>query len=156
MRRIDIEAPTLEEAKTRIRQQLPAGAAISSEEIVSEGAAHSVDGTGETVDIAVATLKRRIPESATILTQEILQVPELCTVKIRANSAEEACQKALATASPGKRVYVVDRMQRGRRGLFGIGRTPHVYHVQLATEARVRLTYRENARIRADVAIPDR
>jgi ankyrin repeat protein len=141
-----VEADTLEEARAIAKSRLPKGWKVSSEKIVASGTPKSVGGQGTTVEDAFARLEKEIPPGSTIITREQRGQPDRTTVESLAFDEDSATRLAAQKAPGYDRRESVQLSKPGFKGIFGIGRKPHLFHVTLARDARVSITYKEKAK----------
>lgn len=175
-RTIDVEADSLEEARLQLKSRIPRGLQLLSQKIISNGEPIRIEGVAETVEKAFQEASIGLPSSANIIEKKVLIAPESTVVVVGSFREDDAKMSAKYTGEEsalGKLHAVVDEKRylalarklsgrfvqvrattlskTGNKGLFGIGKTPDSYEVQLAQQAVVEIHCRKKAIIRASV-----
>jgi hypothetical protein len=96
---IEVEADSLEEAREKIKSQIPTGLHLLSEEIISDGepvikTKQTIQTEAETLEEAREQLKSQTPEGFQLLSEKIISDGKPKTVKGVANTADAAFAKA--------------------------------------------------------------
>ena len=148
---LNIESDTLEQGKRRVRDQIPAGLHLLTEKVVSVGELKTVTATGNTVEVALRQARGEVPSDATVLEAKIIAEPGEVVVRCDAFSEEEAQAAIKKTVQAGAKVGAVRLVASGKRGLFGIGKSPNQYEADVVQAAVVELNHKAKAKIEARV-----
>lgn len=152
--KIDIEAESLEEAKEKVRSQIPEGLFLLSEHVISDGKPKSLTTIADTLDAAHKNAHQRVPPNATIIHEKELYSPAHYAITITAfdesKGESEAKERVRIKWGAVAAVKGFELKNRGKRGFFGIGRTPNQYEADVFQQAVVEITYKEKALIRAN------
>jgi HEAT repeat protein len=148
---IEIEADTLEQAREQVKSQIPEGLCLLSEAVVSDGRSGTVNAFADTTEEAYAKAQTEIPIQADVLEKTELAAPERKVITVEAFDEQGAASSARweARREFGKTAIVksVKLITMGRKGLFGIGKTPNQYEAELLQPATVEVTYKMKAKI---------
>ena len=139
---IEIEADTVKDA----RRKLNTNELIVLEELIlCYGRVENIEASADTVEEAFTKAQGKVPAGAKIETQNIKIAPKRVTLQVQGDNEESAGKgKAEVIAS-------VSLLTKGRRGFWGLGKTPNVYEVVIFQPAVVELRFRERAKIRVKV-----
>jgi hypothetical protein len=149
---LEIEADTLEDARAEIAAQMPRGFALKSEAIVSSGTPETTEARAETADEAFKKAERAIPRNAKILERAVVSEPQMRVSMVDGFDVDAAKAQASDALAADETIKNVSLASTGRKGVFGIGRTPNQYEVRIARQAHVRITHRQKVRLDAEIA----
>ncbi len=147
-------ADTLEEAREKLRRNLPAGAELVSERILCDGRPQNLTACADTTEKALEKARRQIDREAVILEEKVLTAPERKVVLIEAFDQPSAAASAARQAQnllPGSNTTVrsLERVAAGSRGVLGMGKRPDRYEAVLLRQAEVAITYQGRVKITA-------
>ena len=160
---IEAEGPSLEAARLVLQQKLQPGHVMIKETVLSDGSSKKVSGSGSSLEQARQQAQSKIPANATIEKVNVIREP---TTEVRAVEAfDEGEARKKAGVSLPHRIESISIAQAGRKGIFGIGRSPSRFSVTEITQSRFSVTitapaevefiYRPLVTIRAIAATPD-
>jgi ankyrin repeat protein len=129
---------TSAEALEKLLLGLEPGLFILSRRTAAERAV-SAKAYGDTVDAALAQVRKGVPAGAVGVTETVVHEPQSRDVEVQGFGQAEG--EAAAKAKAGK----------GKRGFFGIGRKPDTFKARLFHQAKVKIVYRVPASATADV-----
>jgi hypothetical protein len=176
---IEVEADTLDEARVQLKSCIPEGSILISQDELSVGKPKVVFGIADTVDMAFQQASSGLPSSIIILEKKVLSTPEFQVV-INDSFTEDATKmyafhKGLESVlrnlhstlnEKRYRTFALKRQQElvkikamtitehGKHGVFGIGKKPNSYKIEIAQQAVVEIRYKKKASIRALVLDP--
>lgn len=150
-REIVVEAETIEEARGKLKRQVPEGLRIVSETTISDGKPRTITAFGDTTDSALAKCKAQIPSGARIIEVHEPVKPDKKIVVIDEYDADSAKSKVEETLEQRASIESVELKRRGTKGFLGFGKTPHSYEVRIEERAVARITIDEHAKIRARI-----
>lgn len=131
-----IVAKSLIEAREKIEAHIPIGYQLISEEIVSDGTPKTVQATGDTIDVALALARGKLPQNADVI--EIKENDaEVTSFKLIVDAFDEQSAKSKAELEAKRRtsnrvtVQGIQVAVAGNRGWFGFGRKASQYDIEL-------------------------
>lgn len=148
---IEVQADSLEEAKEKIRAQIPEGLQLLSEEVISNGKPKIIKCTSDTLEAAFETARSKIPVGADVVGRKELSAPEKKVITVEADDEQTARVQAERQIGSTERVEGITLIELGKKGLLGIGKKPNRYEIQVFRQAIVEVTYREKVKIRATI-----
>jgi len=149
---VEVEADSLEEAREKVRSQIPEGLRLLSEEVVSDGNPKTLHGVADTIEGAFEQGLSRIPPSASIVQKEVTVSPTVQTVTVEAFDEQTAMRLVEQRAPPYAKITGLVLKTQGRKGFLGIGKKrPDYYEAQVLPMAIVKITYKEKVKIRATI-----
>ena len=148
---IEVEADSLEEAKRLVRAQVPEGLQLLSEKVVSDGKPKTVTATADTVEAALEKARGKVPGDAAVLETKVVAEPGEEVVGAEAFSEEEAKAAMKKELKTGAQLRSVRLVVPGKKGFFGIGKTPNQYEGEVCQQAVVKLTHTTRAKIAAQI-----
>lgn len=132
---IKLEANSLEEARRKVKTD---ELIILEEFILCHGKVETIEAVGDTVEEAFIKAQSKVPAEAKA-EQKIKVAPKRITLRVQGDDEESiGKEKAEVIAS-------VSLLKKGRKGLWGFGRTPNVYEVVISQQAVVELRFQEQA-----------
>lgn len=148
---VEVQADSLQEAREKVRAQVPEGLHLVSQKVVSTGKPKTVKCASDTMQDAFTRAFGKVPAGADILEKRELRVPERSLVVVEAYDEQTARAEAQRQIGKTARVEGIALTEHGSKGLFGIGRKPNRYDVQVFQQAIAAITYREQVKIRATI-----
>lgn len=152
---IEVEADSLEDARTQLKARIPVGFHLLSEKIISDGKTLTVKVIADTRQDAFVKAEGQIPPGATVLEKrELISSEQKVIVEAfdEENARREAVQKARSEFGGNATVKSVKLIQEGKKGFLGIGKQPHQYEAELLHDkAAVQITYKIKVRISAKI-----
>jgi hypothetical protein len=139
---IEIEADSLEEARRALYTD---DVLVLEESILTHAKIGTVESVADNAEGAFEKARERIPPKAKIETQTVKLAAKRVVLQVEGND-EESAGKGKAEV-----IESVSLHKKGRKGLFGFGRTPNVYDVVISQPAVVEVRFRERARLQAIV-----
>ena len=148
---IEVEATSLEEARTLLERKIPKGMELLSEQVLSDGMQNSLKGVADTMEAAFEQAQSNIPSGAEIIGKSEVAFPAEKRITIEAFDEENAMEKAKREVGNTASVRSADLIATGRKGFLGIGKKPNHYEVRFSQLAVVEVTFKEKARLRAAI-----
>jgi len=148
---IEVEADTLKEAKEQVKSKIPNGLHLISEKILSDGKPKTVKAIAETLEKAYVKAESEIPNNAHIIKKKELSAPKLEKISFE---SEDDSKAQIYIKKQVDKTTVVKELQltiQGRKGFLGIGKKLNQYCADVLHQAVVKVTYKTNARICAQV-----
>ncbi|MHB8136148.1 MAG: hypothetical protein ACYDH1_18220 [Anaerolineaceae bacterium] len=145
---IAIIANSLPEARIKIKAQIPAGLDLISEKVISEGGIKEINMFGESTQAAFAEAESKIPDYAEALSK--MEIRESKNYKIMVEAFDEAEAKKEAEELTKKSSEVLKGIRMvtpGKSGLFGMGKKPNQYEVEILQKALVEVKYKQRAEV---------
>jgi hypothetical protein len=152
-RTIEVEANSLEEARQQLISQIPEGLHLLSEKVLLDGKLRTLKATADTTEKAFVRAQSQIPHDVEIIEKKELTaaVRNVITVEAFDERNAEILDKRAYQPSKVVTVKSVKLAIRGSKGLFGIGKKPHQYEVEVLQQAVVEITYKTKAKISARI-----
>ena len=148
---IEVEADSLEEARERIKSQIPADSQLLNEEVISSGTTRSIKGIADTTEAAFEKAQSKVPSSAETMDKKVLVNPGRRTVKVEAFDEYNGMALLKPQLNKSVRVEKLILVSPGSKGFLGIGKSPNSYEAQIVQQAIIEITYKEKVKIRATV-----
>ncbi|GAH39302.1 unnamed protein product, partial [marine sediment metagenome] len=139
---IEVEAETLEEARQKVKSQIPEGYALRSEQIISSGREKTVQAVANTTEEAFAKARGKILAGVKIIEEKELNAPERNIITVETfypkNIAENhVWSEARRQLGDKAEVKNVELLTVGSKGFLGMGKKPNVYQAEIYKQARV-------------------
>jgi hypothetical protein len=132
---IKLEASSLEEARRGVKTD---EVILLDEFILCHGKVETIEAVGDTVEEAFIKAQSKVPAGAKT-ERKIKVAPKRITLQAQGDDEESVGkEKAKVIAS-------VSLLKKGRKGLWGFGRTSNVYEVVISQQAVVELRFQEQA-----------
>jgi hypothetical protein len=148
---IEIEAESLDEARCRIEEHIPEGFCLISEKIISDGRPRTVKALADTTREAFEKALIQVPSDGNVLEKKEIVTPEQRSIVVDAFDEQKAIsyarQQSISQSGNAIVVNSVKLVTAGRKGIFGLGKTPHKYEVEIFRQAAVEIGYKTKARI---------
>jgi len=144
---VEVEAETLEEARSRVRLQVPEGLHLLREEVVSDGMPRTVQGVADAVEAAYADAQSHVPAGAHIIDKRQLLAPAQKVITVEAPDEQSAMKDVASQAGDSATIKSLHMVAPGRRRLLVFGKTPNLYKARVFQQAVVEVTYQAPARI---------
>lgn len=100
---------------------------------------------------ALNQVKKGIPSNITDIKEEIVREPRKASVEVIAFDSEQAKGRAVNSSEESVDIKKIDLAKKGSHGLFGFGKKPNIYNVELFYQAIVRIDYEYPAEIIAEI-----
>lgn len=142
-RLIELEADTVEEAERKLKNINEL--IVLEWFVVCRELVEIVEAVAETVEAAFMKAQSKVPAGAKIETRDVKTDAKQITLRVQADSEESA------GAGKAEMITSVSLLKKGRKGLFGFGKTVNVYQVVVSQKAWVELKFRVRAKLRARV-----
>ncbi len=146
-----IEGESIEEVRAEALAKTPPGLAILSETVLASGSPNMIGGLGETADEAAARARREVPPDTKIIWERLRDAAERKILEVQAwdrSSAEEKVKKKINHTC---RIERIEMTAAGRKGVFGIGKTPNTYSAAVFQPAVYDVAFQGRARIRVEI-----
>lgn len=147
LKKIVLEADSLEEAKTKVKsQEREEGLPVLYEKVLCDGKEKTITASADTMEEAFAKAEKELPNDANILEKKQVSAPQTRVTTIEAFDE----QSARSQASKGvKTSRIVDTKLKtmGKKGFLGKAKTPNQYEVTEFEPAKVEITYKPKAKI---------
>jgi len=146
---IVIIADSLPEARRKIKAQIPEGLDLISEKVITEGGIQEINMFGESTQAAFAEAESKIPDYAEALTKK--EIRESKNYKIMVEAFDEAGAKKVAEEATKKSSELIKGIRMvtpGKSGLFGMGKKPNQYEVEILQKALVEVKYKQRAEVK--------
>jgi hypothetical protein len=145
---IEVEAGSLEEARKQAESQVPEGLRVVSEMILSDGKPKSIMGVADTIGAAFEEAENKLPSGVEVVDRQQIQKPMRRAVTVEAADEQSARTQVEQGIAKNARVEEVTLKKLGKKGVFGMGRKPNLYEVQVFEQAAVEIKYKKKAKIR--------
>jgi len=145
---IVIIADSLQEARRKIKAQIPEGLELISEKVITEGGIKEINMFGESTQAAFAEAESKIPDYAEALSK--LEIRDSRNFKIMVDAFDEEGAKKEADEMTKKSSEVLKGIRMvtpGKSGLFGMGKKPNQYEVEILQKALVEVKYKQRAEV---------
>ena len=145
---IVIIADSLPEARRKIKAQIPEGLDLISEKVITEGGIKEINMFGDSTQTAFAEAESKIPDYAEALSK--MEIRESRNFKIMVNAFDEEGAKKEAEEVTKKSSEVLKGIRMvtpGKSGLFGMGKKPNQYEVEIQQKALVEVKYKQRAEV---------
>jgi hypothetical protein len=152
---IEVEAESLEEARERIESQIPDGAYLLSERVVCDGKPNTVKAIAETTEAALAKAQDEMPLDALVIRKTILVAPERTATIVEAFDEQSARTQVEGSIEHSTIIENLTLATSGKKGVFGIGKTPNLYRADIFHRAVVEIVFKANAKISATIGQPE-
>jgi hypothetical protein len=139
---IEIEADSLEEARHKL---YTADLIVLEETIICHGKVETIEAIADTVEAAFKKAQTKVPTAGKIEARKTQLTPKRITLLVQADDEEGAGK------DKAELITSVSLFKKGRKGIWGFGRTSNLYEVVVSQPAVVELTFREKTKIRARV-----
>ena len=153
---IEITAESLEEARTQVKSKISSGMSILSETIISDGTQKTSYAYAETTEAAFTRAESRVPSGAKVMKRRVTKKPSKKIIKISAYDESSARLKAQLKPGSIETIEKIILTVPGRKGIFGIGKKPNLYEVEIFHPAEVEIVYKSKAQIQAKVGYVNR
>lgn len=141
-RTINVEAETLGEAKSKVCEDK---LIVLDECILCHGKVETIEAVADTVEEAFIRAQSRMPAGAKTEAQKVKVAPKRVTLQVQGDN-EESAGKGRAEV-----IASLSLLKKGRKGIWGFGKTPNVYEVVISQQAVVELRFREQVKLRVRV-----
>jgi len=149
---VDVESDSLEEVRKQLRLRTPNGCHMHSETVVSDGKPRTARAAAETTQAAFADAEKQIPSGAIVLEKRELAAAQRHRPVLDAFEPQGA-RDLLGKLYPSPAmINRIELTKPGKRGIFGIGRTPGQYEAEVWQPAVVEILYKTMARMTAKIA----
>ena len=136
--KLQVQAKTLAEARSKIQAQLPPAAAIIVERILG---AMTVTATGESENIAYQEAEAQVPQGAEIIARQLLALPTVRTATASAFDTAVAQASIQGKLGAGEIVRSFRAIQEPKAGFLGFGRKVGNYQADIFRPAKTAVTY---------------
>lgn len=151
VKKIKVEADSVEEAKKKLKSQIPKGYYVLSEIVSTPRGARTIKGSGETADLAFKNALMGQPPGTRVIEKKELGQPGQKTITIEAYNENGAIAKAKQVIGQPASVRTCKLKSEGKKGFLRIGRKPHLYEVEIFQLAVVEVTINDKAIIWATI-----
>ncbi len=151
---VEIEADSLKDARRQARAQIPQGLAMISEKILSDGRTLAKEGVAQTEEAAFKLARQGVPPGAKIVEEQVAKEGGHKTFTVQGFTDEEAMDCAKRAISPTARLENIGMKNPGKKGFWGIGKTPHQYEARFFQPAVVKVVYKFPVKIRVEYGDP--
>ncbi|NTW44751.1 MAG: hypothetical protein HGB14_10060 [Anaerolineaceae bacterium] len=145
---IVIIADSLPEARRKIKSQIPEGLDLISEKVITEGGIEESNAWGETTQAAFEKAESKLPGYAEALSKT--EYHESKILKIMVEAFDEAGAKTESEGVIKKSSGLLKSIRMvtpGKSGLFGMGKKPNQYEVEILQQAFVGIKYKQRAEV---------
>jgi hypothetical protein len=146
---IEVEAESLEEAEKQINAQIPDGFALLSKKVLSDGKQKTVKAVAETAEAAWAKVQAGLPANAEIINKTELVPPGKQYFKVDAFDEQGVKAQVGNTIGETRSIKSIKQIVAPKKGLWGVGKSPGTYNVEVMQQGVVEVTYQAPVRIRA-------
>jgi hypothetical protein len=151
---IEVEAESLEEVTKKIKAQTPEGFQLISQKIVSDGRSRTVKAMAETTEAAFAKAQNEIPSCASVIQKRVNIAHERFAMRIKAFDEQNARAQAVGKIGTTSIINTLKLVTLGKKGLFGVGKTPNEYEAEILQQAVVEIDFKIKAKISASIGKP--
>ena len=149
---VDIEANSLDEARTQLRSQLPEGYFILSQKVLADGSDESIAATAQSMEEAFLQAESQLPANARGVVKREIRTAREDSACVEGFDEEAARCQAAARSEGEHTITKVELTQQGKRGFLGFGKKPNKYTCRVLHHAKVEIRYRRKPRISAEIA----
>ncbi len=149
---IKVEADSLKKAREQLKAQIPANFHLLSEKVVSDGKPKTIKLSSDTLEKAFETAIRKVPRGVEIISRKTLSTPEQKLIIIEAFDDKAARVEAKRQIGKTAKVKDVKLVEHGTKGVFGIGKKPNRYEIQVLHPAVVEIVYKGKVKISATIS----
>jgi len=147
--KLQITAETLSIAKEKLLEEIPNGFFLIS--MIETGPRKmSTKASSETINEALNQVRKGIPSNISNTKEEIVREPRKANVEVIAFDSEQAKRRAVRSEESVD-IKKVELVKKGSQGLFGFGKKPNEYNVELFYQAIVEIYYEYPAEIIAEI-----
>lgn len=154
---IEFQADTLELAREQLQDFISDGKRLISEKVISDGKG-SVSKQAVSEEIAFEQARNELPENAEVLAETVIEESLRELAIVESFDEKEAVDQLRQQA---KKKYGVHGLvvnfkfhQAGSKGFAGMGKKPDRYEGEIVRKARVSISYKRTAIIRAEIGPP--
>lgn len=141
LKRVDIQAESLEEATWQAESAVTEGLFVLSKRVLSNGEPTTSRGEGPTKEEATARAESAVPADARVLgTQEVTRARQR-VVAVDAFDEKNARKQVDGETEEGERILSLHLVTEGKSGLLGIGKKPGRYEAELHQPSVVVIRY---------------
>lgn len=144
---IEVEAETLEEARSMLRSSIPEGFEIITEQILSDGSPQTQQATGITIEAAFIKAEYSVPKGAEIIERREITSPTVKTITVDAPTEQQAKAQVEQRLDVSCSIDAIVLTKRGETRFLGIGRLPNQYQVTILQHGIVEITYKVKVKI---------
>ncbi|MBN1155462.1 hypothetical protein JXB12_11140 [candidate division KSB1 bacterium] len=148
---ISIVAETMQEARDKLKSEVPDGMHILSEKIISDGKQKKIKARADSTEQAFKKARSKIPAEAIMLAEKELLPFEVKTITIEAADEKEIEKKIKDQFDSGTKIKNYKLLVPGKKGFLGIGKTLNQYEVQITQQAEVEISYKTKVAITAEI-----
>lgn len=145
---IEVAADSLPEARKKAKSQVPEGHIIISQKVLADGKTKSVTGVADTTEAAFEKARSELPSDVEVIEKQQVITPEQKVITVEASDEESAMAQAKHDIAKTARIEGITLQKPAKKGLFGIGRKPNCYGIQVFEQAVVEIKYKSQAKIR--------
>jgi hypothetical protein len=149
---LDVEAESLDEAREKVKSQIPEGLILISEKIISDGNPTTVEASAVDFEWAFKKAQQEfIPAGASILDQKEITMPGRKVILVEANDEQTARTQAKNQIGKTELFESIHLKTSGKAGFLGVGKKPNQYECEIQQLAVVNVTYIAKPRISARI-----
>jgi Fe-S-cluster containining protein len=138
---LDAGGVSLEDATARVRQDIGNRGDIIWISMLSSGHPKTVEGCGDTVQAAITSCEHQCSTFVAMKSQRVRDEPRIINWSIKADTEAAARTSLQARLDDSRIIKRIQLTKRGRRGVFGLGRTPNHYTAEILQQAVVSVTF---------------
>lgn len=147
IKKIVIEADSVEETRKIAESQQPKGFQISTENIINDGKPVSIQTIANTAEEAYAKLQKKIPSDAEIIKREGLSRAGERTKEIEAFDEDTAKKSRKLKIKDFESFMTIEMIKEGSKGFLGMNKKPHLYRITISKRAKVKVIFKKKAKV---------
>jgi hypothetical protein len=148
---LEIEGDTLEQAKERVKSQIPDGFHVLAQVVLRDERPTTAQGVADSIVAAFAEAEAKIPVGAVILERKEVTLPGRRSRIIEAADSFAANRQLRDQVQYQARILSIKLSAPGKRGFLGLGKRLSRYEAELDHKAVVEITYKAKAKISVDI-----
>lgn len=149
-KKLKFKAETLSKAMAKLDQEIPSGFFLVDLQ-KSKQAELNKKASADTIREAFDKAKKKIPNDAINIKENVVREPKKNIIKIIAFDEEKAQEAAMDKNVEAVNIVKIDMSEKGSRGFLGIGKKPNTYSIELLYQAIVKIDYTTYAEISAEI-----
>jgi hypothetical protein len=143
---LEVTANSLDDARSKAKEQTPKGFRIISEEIINDGKSKVIRKTKENFETAVEKAKSELPKGSKIGKIVEIQCAKNFSIQEKAET-QEAIREIVKGKYKNAHITSIGVSAWGKKGVFGIGKTPNTYEIKLTQDSIAEITYSNDAKV---------
>lgn len=149
---LEVEAESLQEARAKVKSQLPEAFYVVSETLIADGSEETVSATGENTDEAFRKAESKLPAGSQVTRKDELKPAQEKSIIVEAFDEDSARSQLMKQCGINCTIKSLDMTVAGKRGFLGFGRKPNQFTSRVLLQACVEIRYKRMPKISAKIA----